>query len=1048
MDAPKADQGRYQNGCGDGYLPFGGQPRRHVGLRVNADRSHDSPVPRTLGRLHGCIRLALLFAALVGIGRAADHGLPWFVRVWKTSEGLAGDYVTGIVQTDDGFIWIVAGGRLERFDGVTLQHETLDAAGGSAGRRIRQFVATRDGGIALALFDGELLRVHRRGLQTVATGLAGPGVRMEALAEAPDGAFFATMSDATVWQVRAGHAVRLGEEDGLPTGSHARFVADASGNVWFSKGDYVGVGRGDKFAIIQRFPDGSNPHVAVAHGGGVWIAAGTHLLRADVTGAVREIAVVPFKNVPFRPNVMLEDRAGAVWIGTYASGLFRFDGARFESVPISHRQVVCLTEDREGSLWVGTSGGGLNQVQPRAVTIEGGETGLPYEAVVGMAEDDHRQLWGFTQAGVLVERHNGGWRPFPGFAPQAAVNAIAAGPGETLWVGTRNGNLYRWRDGQLTTWSRADGLAAPNQRVLLAARSGDLWIASSRPGVLQRLRADKLETFPLPRAPALVRALTEDAAGNIWVGTSGRELVRIAPGGAIVDESRRIAAAPNPIQLLDAEPDGTLWLAFVQGGVGRLQGSDFGLVTTKQGLVNDNVQVMLPDGRGWMWLVAGETIFKVSETELTAVAEGRRTQLQPVRYGEEQGIRPIFGDTIGALRRRDGSLWIPMATSLAIIDPALQRAPADPPPVWVTDVTVDDQPVAVHHGVLPLPSVADVDRGDLRIGPKHRRIEIAFTALSFRTPTNVAFRYRLENFDDHWIEAGARRSVSYSRLVAGHYRFRVVACNSDGVWNDTGASVAFTVEPFFWETWWFRVGAVALFTAAVYVIARSIANRRLRQRLRAAEREAAVERERARIARDIHDDLGGRLTKIVLLSGLATREGGTPERAGERVREISETARQLIKSLDETVWAVNPKNDTLPHFVSYLGQFAVSFLRTAEIACDLDVPDDPPMLPLPAEVRHNLFLAVKEALTNVVRHARATRVWVRLALTATVLEISVADNGEGFAGDPADPEADGLRNMRHRMEQIGGAIRVDTRPDAGTHVTFTLPRPSPAPVSP
>lgn len=986
--------------------------------------------------------LAFALASIGLVARADDRAIPWFVRVWKVSEGLAGDYIAGIAQTDDGFIWVVGGGRLERFDGAALLHCPISSFAERPDDRIREMVRTQDGGLALALFDGTLLHVGHEGVQTIATGLAHENLRMEALCQAPDATYYATFSDGSVYQVRSGKTVPLTEAEGLPPGGHCRFVVDRSGLLWFSKGDYVGVRRGEKFETVRKFGDGSNPRVAAAREGGVWIAEASHLLRSDDGAPPQPVATLSLKNVAVRPNALLEDRTGAVWLGTYASGLFRYDGARFDSVPISHRQVVSLMEDREGSMWVGTSGGGLNQVQPRAVTIEGGETGVPYEAVVAMAEDDRDQLWGFTQAGVLVARHDGAWQPVPEFAGRGSVNAIATGPEATLWVSTRNGFLYRWRAGRIATWGRSDGLLPPNQRVLLATRTGDLWLGSSHPGALQRLRGDKLETIALPRPLILIRALAEDATGDIWVAASDRMLFRLGRDGAMVDETAGLAGAPNSANLLQPKPDGTLWIGFAGGGIGRLKDGRLDLLTTKQGLITDHIEVMLLDGRGWIWCVGGEAIFKVSEAEAAAVMDGHARRVQPVRYGEEQGVHPNFGEVIGAVRRHDGKLWIPMATSLAIIDPAQQRTLADPPPVWITDVTIDERPVASYHGVLPLRAAPELAETPLRIAPDHRRIEIAFTALSFQTPTNVAFRYKLENFDDQWTDAGPRRNASYSRLAAGHYRFRVIACNSDGVWNQSGATFAFVVEPFFWETWWFRSVVLAAFTAAVYLMARLISNRRLRHRLRAVEQEAAIERERARIARDIHDDLGSRLTRIVLLSGLAAREADAPEKSSERAKEISDTARQLIHSLDETVWAVNPKNDTLPHFVSYVGQFAVTFLRTAEIACELDLPEDPPALPLTADVRHNLFLAVKEALNNVVRHARATRVWLRVAVTASVLEISIADDGQGFAGDPTDPGADGLGNMRQRLAQIGGSIRIDSRPGAGTHVTFTVPRPN------
>jgi signal transduction histidine kinase len=411
-----------------------------------------------------------------------------------------------------------------------------------------------------------------------------------------------------------------------------------------------------------------------------------------------------------------------------------------------------------------------------------------------------------------------------------------------------------------------------------------------------------------------------------------------------------------------------------------------------------------------------------------------------VRYGHEQGVRPVFGASIGALLRSDGKLWIPLATALAIIDPSLERPLTEPPPVWITEAKVDERVVAAHADILPLGNAVEATNAQLTLPPEHRRIDFTFTALSFRTPSNVQFRYRLENFDDAWVDARTRRTVSYSRLNAGKYRFQVQACSSDGVWNEAGATLTLRIQPFLTDTWWFRACTVVGFAALVMGVTRTISVRRLRQRLREAEHETALERERARIARDIHDDLGSRLTKIVLLSGLANRDTAAPEKMAERVADISETAQQLVKSLEETVWTVNPRNDTLPHLISYIGQFAVKFLRTAEIVCDLDVPDDPPTLPVSADLRHHLLLAMKEALTNVVRHSGATRVMLGVKLTATMLELRLEDNGRGFTAVSTDADADGLRNMQQRMIQIGGRFDIQSGPAGGTRVSLVLPR--------
>jgi signal transduction histidine kinase len=199
-------------------------------------------------------------------------------------------------------------------------------------------------------------------------------------------------------------------------------------------------------------------------------------------------------------------------------------------------------------------------------------------------------------------------------------------------------------------------------------------------------------------------------------------------------------------------------------------------------------------------------------------------------------------------------------------------------------------------------------------------------------------------------------------------------------------------------------------------------------------RQQAVERERARIAKDIHDDLGANLTLIAVLGDLAQQE-----RAGERIEKMASTARQAVKSLDEIVWAVNPRNDTLAHLIDYTGQFAVDYLRAAGVRCLLDVPENAPAREVPTNVRHNVFLVVKEALQNIVKHARATEVWLRISATTQDLRIVIEDNGSGFARAPEDALADGLRNMHQRMQELGGRCRIQSRVGAGTEIIVELP---------
>jgi signal transduction histidine kinase len=280
----------------------------------------------------------------------------------------------------------------------------------------------------------------------------------------------------------------------------------------------------------------------------------------------------------------------------------------------------------------------------------------------------------------------------------------------------------------------------------------------------------------------------------------------------------------------------------------------------------------------------------------------------------------------------------------------------------------------------------------------------------------------------------------------------VIACNNDGIWNDTGQSLAITVLPRFWQTWWFRIPSGLLLIAAVSGAVWFDAQRRMRRKLDRLEHEQAIEHERARIAKDIHDDLGASLTRITLLSQSARDDLVNPTRVGANLDRIYSTAREVTRVMDEIVWAVNPQHDSLDSLVSYLGKYAQDFLGSANVRCRLDLPVQLPGWPLSADVRHNLFLAFKEALHNVVRHAAASEVRVSLATQGTSFSLGVEDDGCGFAAETptSQPEREpdrlasgnGLANMRRRLAEVGGRCEITSAPGQGTRIRFVVPVPA------
>lgn len=984
---------------------------------------------------------------------AASEASPWLRLAWSSDDGLPNNTIVGSVQTPDGFLWLGTPNGLARFDG--LQFEEFAST---------NFIALPNRGI-VAMAEGHGGSVHlgmdRGAVVTLQGGRAKVFVPdsnvalliINSITEDAQGALWLAYRDGSVARIENGRMTRWLGENGMPPGYVICSLAcDAKGRMWFVKNGRFGLWRNGAFETLRQVPAGA-ARLAVARDGGIWICAGFHLYKYTEGGELEDHGSFTPRSPGTEPAVMRETRDGAVWIGTTFSGLFRYDGKTFRAVPTTHQEILSFLEDAEGNLWAGTGGGGLNQLRPQALRLITSENGLQFEGVQSLCQDRQGVVWAAMRNGALARLSDGAWQTLPiddTWAGDAVC--VCAEPSGGVWVGTRFHRLLFWRDGRFVPWGDANKIIGQTIHALVVATNGDLWLAEGTPNAVQRVSHGRAESLELPPDLRAIRAAAQDAAGAIWFGTSKGVLLRV-DGNRLVDQTAATTGEPQSIRGLCATPDGSLWVAYAGWGVGRLKNGKFAVIAARQGLYDDFVSQIIPDDRGWLWFGANRGVFKVRQQELDEVADGRMSRVRSVHYGPGEyghgegrpSLQANFGSAPMALHSRDGRLWLPMRTGLAVVDPSRLRENTKPPMVILTRVRSGENVVGAYGGLVPRPrspggKIAELAEAHeaLRLPPGRRRLEFEFTALSFVGAENVAFRYRLEGVDEDWVETSQRRAV-YPGMPPGDYRFRVIGCNSEGVWNEEGVTMAFEITPFFWQTWWFRGAALALFTGIVIAIVRYVSFRRLRLQLRRLEAQAALHRERGRIAKDIHDDVGASLTQISLLGELARQDGAVSEKVGELITRMSDTARGAVKSLDEIVWAVNPRNDTLAHFVDYTGQYALDYLRLAGVRCRLDLPEHVPARELSTDVRHNLFLVVKEAITNCVRHSHATELRLQINITEQNLSLVVEDNGRGFDPPPENATSDGLRNMRQRLSDVGGQCSIEGRPGTGARVSIELP---------
>ncbi|MDB6028653.1 MAG: hypothetical protein JWM68_4876, partial [Verrucomicrobiales bacterium] len=473
------------------------------------------------------------------------------------------------------------------------------------------------------------------------------------------------------------------------------------------------------------------------------------------------------------------------------------------------------------------------------------------------------------------------------------------------------------------------------------------------------------------------------------------------------------------------------WIGTASHGLFRFSGGKFFNYTREMGLFSDAVFSTMEDDNGYFWMTCGSGVYRVTRKELEDCASGKRPGITCISYGHADGLVTEQCSAVAqpsVCKTKDGRLWFATAKGLATIDPNSDLNKNDVIPPVVIEKTLSDRK-----------SLA-IESGGVRVEPGHRDLEFGYTALSLRSPEKNRFKFKLAGFDSDWVDAGTRRVAYYNNLAPGHYEFHVVACNNDGVWNEKGASLAVIILPHFWQTPAFIIVAVLLAGSAMTGLVRYVSVKKYKHRLALLEQQHQIEKERTRIARDIHDDLGSSLTQIALLSELGQKEQSNFAVVAEHFQRISGTARELVQGMDQIVWAVNPKNDTLDNLANYICHFAENFFQLTPVRCRLDVPADLPSCALSAEVRHNIFLVIKEALHNVVRHAEATEVWIRLSVEADVFTVQIEDNGKGFRGSPANvATSDGLENMPKRLESLGGKFSLQSEPGKGTRIRFQIP---------
>ncbi|HLZ55252.1 MAG TPA: two-component regulator propeller domain-containing protein [Verrucomicrobiae bacterium] len=1006
-------------------------------------------MPKKCWLLQGAGWLLCVFALVLPAraSTAVPSNSPFIVDTWGTEQGLPGSVVISVVQTQDGYLWLGTQHGLVRFDGIRPTIFDEASTHGLNNDQIDYLFQDSHTNLWIGSDSGSVIMEKDGGITNFTVGRNGHDGRLVSACEDDKGTVWLYTADAHLARYLNGKMDVLSFN--FKTPAVCRMIAaEKSGPLWIGE-DWVDQGRNvsllfsfrpsnfnpPAFAIEQWNPAQRFNYILAGQSGGTWRMMDGHIQKWGPTRLEKDFGPYPWTNLVV--NSACEDKDGNLIVGTLGAGVFWYtaDG-KYQQISagqgLSSAYVLCLCLDQEGNLWVGTDGGGLDRIKRKIFNTP---DGLHPWNVQSLSEDAHGGLWvAFGALGAAYWDTN-------------SVQYFHVGPFQDAWTvlvdhqqhivaGTRDQGLFQFDTNSFQPVPGAESLGLQIS-VLFEDQEGKLWVGT--PGGLGCWNGQTWKTYTIRDGLSgnAVSAITEDTNGNLWIGTEDGGLSSFKNGRFISYQASENGLPGNDVSCLYLDKGGSLWVGTSGHGLARFHEGKWACYSKGNGLVSNSISYIIEDDEGDLWIGSNLGLMRIPEKLLTTPS-GETVNLSSCRiYGEADGLptRECSGGSQPATcRTDDGRLWFPTTRGLAYVNPARIKPNQQPPLVMIESVLVDGQEQKTNRFDSAWPQA-------IVIPPGRDRLEIHYTGLNFSAPNAVRFRYLLAGHETAWTEAGDTRVAFYNKLPPGNYQFQVEACNEDGIWNKTGSVLAMTVQPQFWQTGWFRTVVVLGFLGIVAAVVRYLSTQKLQRQLQALKQQEALEKERSRIARDLHDQLGANLTQVALLGEMAEADRHSPEEIASHAQQISQTARETTHALDEIVWAVNPSNDTLDGLITYACKYAQEYLAVAGLRYRAEVPPLLPAVVIPPEVRHNVFLAFKEAINNVAKHAQAAETRIRLHLQPDHFILEIEDDGRGIgqSNTSAARGRNGLRNMRKRMEDIHGEFAIVDGVKGGTIVRLVAP---------
>jgi len=954
---------------------------------------------------------------------------------WKIRDGFTRGQISSIAQTTDGYLWLGTEFGLLRFDGVKNVPWQSPTDTQLPSNYIFSLLAARDGTLWIGTSKG--LASWKEGKLTQYAELAGQYIFK--ILEDHEGTVWAsglTITTGRLCAIRNGGIQCYGDDGALGRGVF-NLYEDSKGTLW------AGVKNGlwrwnpgpQKFYPLAGEPDG------------------IQALSEDVDGALMvgwngeiyrfvdgKTEVYPLATRSFRARRMLRDRDGGLWIGT-EHGLVHVHRGRTElflpSDGLSGEDVYTLLEDREGSIWVATING-LDRFRDYAVGSLSAKQGLSSDLVGSVLAAEDGSIF-FGTYGGLNRLNNGQIAIYGGRDGKLkgdTPNSLFQDDRGRIWISTRQ-SFGRLENDRFVSMSAVPGGAVTS---IAQDRARNLWLANEHAGLFQLLDTNVIRQIPWSKfgnqgfASAIA---TDPSQGGLWIGFVLGGVAHFSDGQVRSLFTTGDGLGGGRVNHLQFDQYGVLWAA-TDGGLSRLKDGRVATLTSKNGLPCDTVHWVMEDDADSYWLYTACGLVQITRAELDAwaVAVDQAKAVKPTIqlrvFDNFDGVRRLASSSHFSpqvAKSVDGRLWFLPWDGVSVVDPRHISFNNLPPPVHIEQITVDHKTYDAREQVQ-LPALV-------------RDLQIDYTGLSLVAPEKVLFRYKLEGFDQDWQDGGTRRQAFYTNLPPRNYRFRVMACNNDGVWNESGAFLDFSIAPAYYQTTWFRLLVISFFVLMLLVVYQLRLQQVARQ-VRGRMEERLEERER--IARELHDTLLQSFQGLLLhLQAVSNLLPSSPQEGKQKLGSVIDRAALAIREGRHAVHNLRSSvtvTKDLAFALNTLGRELASAetnknAPTFHVAVEGETRDLHPIL------RDEVYRIAGEAMRNAFRHGDAHHIEVEIRYDKRQLRLRMRDDGKGIGPkvltDDGSQGHYGLQGMRERAKLLGGELTVWTELDSGTEVELTIP---------